>query len=62
MRDGELVHVLPEVLGAESRVVYAERELVPPQVRMFVDAVVAWAPDHLKLPEEECARKRPRKR
>jgi DNA-binding transcriptional LysR family regulator len=64
LRDGELVHVLPEVLGAESRVVvvYPERELVPPQVRMFVDAVVAWAPDHLKLPEAECERRRPRKR
>jgi DNA-binding transcriptional LysR family regulator len=41
----ELVQVLPGALGAEARlaVVYAERELVPPQVRAFVDAVVAWA-------------------
>lgn len=64
VRDGELVHVLSEVLGAESKVVvvYPERELVPPQVRMFVDAVVAWAPDHLKLPEAECDRRRARKR
>ncbi|MBX3248117.1 MAG: LysR family transcriptional regulator [Myxococcales bacterium] len=53
LRDGALVAVLPEVLGAESRmvVVYAERELVPPTVRMFIDAVVAWAPANLKLPD-----------
>ena len=42
---GQLVQVLPGTIGAESRlsVVYAEREFVPPQVRAFVDAVVAWA-------------------
>jgi DNA-binding transcriptional LysR family regulator len=46
---GELVHVLPGVVGAETRIaiVYLERELVPPQVRAFVDAVVAWAPGNL---------------
>jgi DNA-binding transcriptional LysR family regulator len=42
---GALVPVLPERLGAESHiaVVYPEREFVPPAVRAFVDAVVAWA-------------------
>jgi len=41
----ELVHVLPDVLAIESRiaVVYPERELVPPQVHAFIDAVLAWA-------------------
>ncbi|MBS2031200.1 MAG: LysR family transcriptional regulator [Deltaproteobacteria bacterium] len=42
---GELLQVLPGVIGAESRVViaYPEREFVPPAVRAFVDAVVPWA-------------------
>lgn len=46
LASGALVPVLPRLLGASTRVavVYAERELVPPQVRAFVDAVVAWAP------------------
>jgi DNA-binding transcriptional LysR family regulator len=49
---GELVHVLPGVIGTESRIaiVYLERELLPPQVRAFVDAVVAWAPGNLGAP------------
>lgn len=40
------MQVLAGVLEDESRIaiVYPERELVPPQVRAFVDAVVAWAP------------------
>lgn len=44
---GTLVQVLPGVLEDESRIaiVYPERELVPPQVRAFVDAVIAWAPN-----------------
>jgi DNA-binding transcriptional LysR family regulator len=44
---GTLVQVLPGVLEAESRIaiVYPERELVPPQVRAFVDTVIAWAPN-----------------
>lgn len=44
LADGTLTPVLPGVLEMENRlaVVYAERELVPPQVRVFVDAVVAW--------------------
>lgn len=42
---GALVQVLPRHIGRESRVsvVYEERELQPPQVRAFVDEVVAWA-------------------
>lgn len=50
---GELIHVLPGKLGVETRlsIVYPERELVPAEVRAFVDAVVAWAPSELpKLP------------
>jgi DNA-binding transcriptional LysR family regulator len=44
-----LLQVLPGVLELESHVaiVYAEREFVPPQVRAFIDAVVAWAPTEL---------------
>lgn len=47
--EGDLVQVLPGVLGSPARasIVYAEREFVPPQVRAFVDAVVAWAPKEL---------------
>lgn len=46
---GELVQVLPGVLEADSQiaVVYPEREFVPPQVRAFVDALIAWAPSEL---------------
>lgn len=46
---GQLEHVLPNVLRAESQiaVVYAERAFVPATVRAFVDAVVAWAPKGL---------------
>lgn len=42
---GALVQVLAGKLEGESvlAVVYAEREFLPPQVRAFVDAVVAWA-------------------
>jgi DNA-binding transcriptional LysR family regulator len=43
---GALVHVLPGVVEAESRiaVVYPEREFLPSHVRAFVDALVAWSP------------------
>ncbi|MFO0725335.1 MAG: LysR family transcriptional regulator [Myxococcota bacterium] len=55
LEDGRLLPVLPKLIGASSRVavVYPEREFVPPQVRAFVDAVVAWAPAELqtRLPE-----------
>jgi DNA-binding transcriptional LysR family regulator len=46
---GDLVHVLSGIVEADTRVsiVYAEREFVPPQVRAFIDAVVAWAPNAL---------------
>jgi DNA-binding transcriptional LysR family regulator len=44
---GALVRVLPGELEAGSRVsiVYPEREFLTPQLRAFVDAVVAWAPE-----------------
>lgn len=44
IENGELVKVLPNVLGADGRVavVYAERALQPPQVRAFIDAVHQW--------------------
>ena len=43
---GVLVRVLPDVIHAESRVsiVYQEKELLPPQVRAFIDVLVAWVP------------------
>jgi DNA-binding transcriptional LysR family regulator len=66
LASGELVHVLPGVIGAETRVaiVYLERELVPPQVRAFVEAVSAWAPGNLGTPlrAPKAARKRSRAR
>ncbi len=45
LEDGKLVQVLPGVIQADSQValVYPERELVPPQVRAFIAAVVEWA-------------------
>jgi DNA-binding transcriptional LysR family regulator len=54
LQSGALVPVLPDTLYAEAliAVVYPEREFVPPAVRAFVEAVVAWAPGELgrKLP------------
>ncbi len=46
LASGALVRVMEGVLDGENRIaiVYPERELVPPQVRAFVDMVVAWAP------------------
>jgi len=43
---GDLVRVLPELIHAETRmsIVYQEKELLPPQVRAFIDALIAWAP------------------
>ncbi len=61
---GELVLVLPNVLGAESRasIVFAERELMAPQVRAFVDWVVQHVPaiwdEQPKLCEEAVRRRR----
>ncbi|UQA58529.1 LysR family transcriptional regulator [Polyangium aurulentum] len=47
LESGALVHVLPSAIQAESHiaVVYPEREFMPPQLRAFIDAVVAWAPE-----------------
>ncbi|MGZ3419643.1 MAG: LysR family transcriptional regulator [Polyangiales bacterium] len=60
----ELVHVLSGVIGAESRLalVYPERELVPPQVRAFVDMIVAWAPKGLARLIEDLEGKPPKRR
>lgn len=46
LQRGELVRVLPNVIQGESRVtvVYQEKELLAPQVRAFIDVLVAWAP------------------
>ena len=43
---GALVHVLPGIVEADNRiaVVYPERELMPPHVRAFIEALVEWAP------------------
>jgi DNA-binding transcriptional LysR family regulator len=63
LRAGTLVRVLDGQLGAEAHiaVVYPEREFVPPQVRAFVDAVVAWAPRILEPSGRPAqARKAPR--
>ena len=44
LASGQLVAVLPEQVGGQVQiaVVYPERELVPPIVRVFVDELVAW--------------------
>lgn len=49
LQSGALVPVLPDTLYAEAlvAVVYPERQFVPPAVRAFVEAVVAWAPGEL---------------
>jgi DNA-binding transcriptional LysR family regulator len=46
LKSGELVRVLPEVIRSDSRVavVYPEKELLPRQVRAFIDVLVAWIP------------------
>ena len=45
LEHGALVRVLPELIHAETRVsvVYQEKELLPPQVRAFIDVLVTWA-------------------
>ena len=50
LQNGELVHVLPDLIREEARValVYPEKEFRPPQVRAFIDAVVAWTPPRLE--------------
>ncbi|MET0386607.1 MAG: LysR substrate-binding domain-containing protein [Polyangiales bacterium] len=52
----ELQVVLPELIHAESQfaVVFVEREFIPPQVRAFVDTVIAWAPEGLPELPTQC--------
>jgi DNA-binding transcriptional LysR family regulator len=52
----ELVHVLPTILGAESRasIVFAERELMAPQVRAFVDWATQRVPAILERQPKRC--------
>jgi len=52
---GMLVPVLADVVGAETRmsIVYAERELMPAQVRAFIDMVSRWAPTGLAIAAKE---------
>lgn len=47
LESGALVQVLPGAIQAESHiaVVYPEREFMSPQLRAFIDALVAWAPE-----------------
>jgi DNA-binding transcriptional LysR family regulator len=66
---GLLVHVLPGLIEAEARVMiaWAERELVPPQVRAFVDAIVPWATREMTRPPPdgcppEKLKRRPKRR
>jgi len=51
VQSGRLTQVLPGIIEARSMVavIYLERELVPPQVRAFADAVVDWAKRNLGL-------------
>jgi DNA-binding transcriptional LysR family regulator len=57
---GALVHVLPGAIQAEAQfaVVYPEREFLPPPVRAFIDAVVAWGPGELGASPPKRAAKR----
>jgi DNA-binding transcriptional LysR family regulator len=67
---GALVRVLPELIHAETRltVVYQEKELLPSQVRAFIDVLVAWGPNAIDAarvthrrwpPKPEAQAKRP---
>jgi DNA-binding transcriptional LysR family regulator len=66
---GALVRVLPELIHAETRVavVYQEKELLPPQVRAFIDVLVTWAADVIgtarvengRCPQQLAARAKP---
>ena len=49
---GELVAVLPKLLRLEGSlsIVYPDRKLMPPQVRAFVDWLIARAPAALRSP------------
>ncbi len=63
---GLLVQVLPGIVEAENNVavVYPEREFLPPQVRAFVDVLVAWSPalKASSAPRAEPPRRASRKR
>jgi DNA-binding transcriptional LysR family regulator len=61
LRSGALVQVLAGIVEADSRiaVVYPERELIPPQVRAFVEALVAWGARFAA--QSEPARRKPTK-
>jgi DNA-binding transcriptional LysR family regulator len=60
LASGELVPVLPSALRVDGTIsiVYAERTLMPPQLRAFVDWIIARAPLVLGTPEEARARRR----
>lgn len=64
LETGALVHVLPGVLETEHRVavVYVERELLPPHVRAFVEALVAWDPNAAQRSDEARRGAPPRRR
>jgi DNA-binding transcriptional LysR family regulator len=49
LKTGELVRVLPKLVHAETRVaiVYQEKELMAPAVRVFIDGLIAWVPHAL---------------
>ncbi|XXX78265.1 LysR family transcriptional regulator [Sorangium sp. So ce134] len=51
---GALVHVLSGAIQGESHiaVVYAEREFMPPQLRAFLDAVIAWGEQDFRPPAD----------
>jgi DNA-binding transcriptional LysR family regulator len=47
---GSLVHVLPKLIGADSRLalVYPDREFMPPQLRAFAEMIAAWVPEGVR--------------
>lgn len=53
---GRLVHVLPDVLGGETRIaiVYLERALTSPVLQAFIEATTAWAKENLRASGEAC--------
>lgn len=64
LASGALVQVMAGVLAGENRIaiVYPERELVPPQVRAFVDMVVVWSRDMHPFPKGAASPAKPRRR
>lgn len=61
LESGALVQVLAGVVGTELRIglVYPERVFVPPQVRAFIDAVVAWVQRELATGQHPSRRELP---